>query len=52
MFNSKGRQDDQEDEEKAFNSLDKQEDIYVPVKNSFNGIEAGKPMNSRLRNEW
>lgn len=44
MVNIKDRGDDQEDEEKVFNGLDKQEDIYVPVKNSFCGIEAVKLM--------
>lgn len=35
-----------------FNRLDKQEDIYVPVKNRFNGIVAVKPVSSGLRNGW
>lgn len=51
MFDIKGKQDDQEDEEKVFNRLDNQQDIYLPVKNSFNVIEAVKPMDIRWRSE-
>lgn len=51
MFYIKGKQDDQEDEEKVFNRLDNQQDIYVPVKNNFNVIEAVKPMDIRWRSD-